>query len=69
MKLNPIGSNQTEIEKADGVTVLYSYSTPVAAFHPKTQVVLYSDCLSPDSDDKTVVDYLREIVAKAEGNA
>lgn len=34
MKLNPIGSNQTEIEKADGVTVLYSYSTPVAAFVP-----------------------------------
>ena len=34
MKLNLVGSNQTEIEKADGVTVLYSYSTPVAAFVP-----------------------------------
>lgn len=34
IKLNPIGSNQTEIEKANGVTVLFSYSTPVAAFVP-----------------------------------
>ena len=34
MKLNSVGSNQTEIEKADGVTVLYSYSTPVAVFVP-----------------------------------
>jgi hypothetical protein len=34
MKLNPIGSNQTEIEKDNGVTVLYSYKTPVAAFVP-----------------------------------
>lgn len=34
MKLNPVGSNQTEIEKQDGTTVLYSYSTPVAAFVP-----------------------------------
>jgi len=32
MKLNPVGSNQTEIEKADGTTVLYSYKTPVAVF-------------------------------------
>lgn len=34
MKLNPIGPNQTEIERADGVTVFYSYQTPVAAFVP-----------------------------------
>ena len=34
MTLTAIGSNQTEIERADGVTVLYSYSTPVAAFVP-----------------------------------
>lgn len=34
MKLNAVGSNQTEIEKDSGVTVLYSYSTPVAAFVP-----------------------------------
>lgn len=33
-KLNPVGSNQTEVERADGVTVLYSYRTPVAAFVP-----------------------------------
>ncbi len=32
--LKPVGSNQTEIERADGVTILYSYSTPVAAFVP-----------------------------------
>jgi hypothetical protein len=31
VKLTPIGPNQTEIER-DGVTVLFSYSTPVAAF-------------------------------------
>lgn len=34
MKLNSIGSNQTEIEKPNGVMVLYSYTTPVAAFVP-----------------------------------
>jgi hypothetical protein len=34
MKLNPVGSNQTEVTKADGTTILYSYQTPVAAFVP-----------------------------------
>ena len=34
MKLTPIASNQTEVETADGLTVLYSYSTPVAVFVP-----------------------------------
>lgn len=34
MKLNPVGSNQTEIERDGGVTVFYSYQTPVAAFVP-----------------------------------
>lgn len=34
MKLNPIGPNQTEIEHENGVTVFYSYKTPVAAFVP-----------------------------------
>ena len=34
MKLHPVGSNQTEIERADGTTVLYSYKTPVAVFVP-----------------------------------
>lgn len=33
-KLSPVGSNQTEIEHDNGVTVLFSYSTPVAAFVP-----------------------------------
>ena len=34
MKLNPIAANQTEVERADGITVFYSYQTPVAAFVP-----------------------------------
>lgn len=34
MKLNPVGSNQTEVEREDGKTILYSYKTPVAAFVP-----------------------------------
>jgi hypothetical protein len=34
MKVNHVGSNQTEIELSNGTTVLYSYSTPVAAFVP-----------------------------------
>jgi len=34
MKLNPVGSNQNEIEHDNGVTILYSYKTPVAAFVP-----------------------------------
>ena len=39
-KLNPIGPNQTEIEKDNGVTVLFSYSTPVAAFVPGRGVLV-----------------------------
>lgn len=34
MKLKVIGSNQTEVETAHGVTVFFSYNTPVAAFIP-----------------------------------
>lgn len=34
MKLNPVGSNQTEVEREGGITILYSYKTPVAAFVP-----------------------------------
>lgn len=34
MELKPVGSNQTEVERAGGITILYSYSTPVAAFVP-----------------------------------
>ena len=32
--LTPRGANQTEIEHANGVTVFYSYRTPVAVFVP-----------------------------------
>ena len=32
MTLNTLGSNQTEIETTSGDRVLYSYSTPVAAY-------------------------------------
>lgn len=34
MKVTPIGSNQTEVELADGTCVLFSYKTPVAALVP-----------------------------------
>jgi hypothetical protein len=34
MRLTPVGSNQTEIRRSNGETVLYSYSTPVAVFIP-----------------------------------
>lgn len=34
MKLNPVGSNQTEVERGGGAIVFYSYKTPVAAFVP-----------------------------------
>lgn len=34
MKLKVIGSNQTEVETASGVTVFFSYNTPVAAHIP-----------------------------------
>ncbi len=34
MNLKPVGANQTEVERADGTTILYSYQTPVAAFVP-----------------------------------
>ena len=34
MKINQVGSNQTEVQQAGGLTILVSYSTPVAAFVP-----------------------------------
>lgn len=34
MKLNVVGSNQTELVKANGTTVFFSYNTPVAVFIP-----------------------------------
>jgi hypothetical protein len=34
MKLNPISTNQTELEIGKGVVVFFSYKTPVAAFVP-----------------------------------
>ena len=34
MKVQPIGSNQTQVSLADGTEVLFSYSTPVAALVP-----------------------------------
>ena len=34
MKSYNVGSNQTEVKLHNGTTVLYSYSTPVAAFVP-----------------------------------
>lgn len=35
MQVSQVGSNMTEIVYPDGRTVLYSYTTPVAAFLPK----------------------------------
>lgn len=33
-KLTPIASNMTELEFTEGTMILFSYSTPVAAFIP-----------------------------------
>lgn len=34
MKLSPIGLNQTKLSLENGTEILFSYSTPVAAFIP-----------------------------------
>jgi hypothetical protein len=34
MSLKVLGSNQTQITKSDGTRILFSYSTPVAAYVP-----------------------------------
>ena len=34
MNLNPVAANQNEVELADGITVFFSYKTPVAAHIP-----------------------------------
>ena len=34
MKVQQVGSNQTEVTLADGTCILYSYATPVAALVP-----------------------------------
>jgi len=46
MKLKPAGSNQTEIERENGTTILYSYQTPVAAFVPGKGALCTSHCYS-----------------------
>lgn len=38
MKLLKIGKNMTELQYMDGVIVLYSYQTPVAAFIPHNKI-------------------------------
>ena len=47
MKLKPIGSNQTEVERDGGVMILYSYETPVAAFVPGRGALCTSRGYSP----------------------
>jgi len=39
MKLEQIGSNQTAVYLDNGIKVVFSYSTPVAAFIPGTGLV------------------------------
>jgi hypothetical protein len=34
MKMTPIGSNKNELSLNNGIKILYSYRTPVAAFIP-----------------------------------
>jgi hypothetical protein len=34
MEIKPAGSNMTELRLTDGTTILFSYTTPVAAFLP-----------------------------------
>jgi hypothetical protein len=38
--LNPIGPNQTELTKKNGIIVLYSYSTPVAIYIPNKEALI-----------------------------
>ena len=47
MKLTPIGSNQTELEYPSGLTVLFSYQTPVAVFVPGSGGFVTSTKYSP----------------------
>lgn len=34
VKVNPVGSNQTEVTTGKGNVILFSYKTPVAAYMP-----------------------------------
>ena len=43
MKLNPLGSNMTEVELGNGITVLFSYKTPVA-YHKSGVGYFKTDC-------------------------
>jgi len=39
MKLSVIGANQTQLATSDGVVVLFSYDTPVAALLPSGRYI------------------------------
>lgn len=58
MKIRPAGSNMTEVE-IDGVTVLVSYSTPVAAFVPG-QGVLRTEKFFSQTTSKHINRWIRE---------
>ena len=52
MKIQSIGSNQTEVSLADGTEILFSYSTPVAAL-----VTMGTDPPHPHCDSRRTAHY------------
>ena len=65
MNLKDLGSHQTEIEKSNGVTVFFSYNTPVAAHIPGKGFVKTSEFYS-----KTTSKHINQwLKANGSGNA
>ncbi len=73
MKLNVVGSNQTELVKADGTTVFFSYNTPVAVFVPGRGALCSSTKYSPTTSKHVSMALnrwgaMRNLVAQEEVN-
>lgn len=58
LKLNPVASNQTELELPSGVTVFFSYKTPVAC-HIPGEGYFKTDCRWSVTTSKHIGQFLR----------
>jgi hypothetical protein len=77
MKLTPIANNQNVVSYTDGTEVFFSYSTPVAGFHPDLGYVKTEDWYSSTTTrhiNKWLADFNFTVVSQhvinnlAEGN-
>lgn len=66
MRVNSIASNQTEVTTSDGLVILVSYATPVAAMLPSGRYVRTSKKWSATTTTRHINKWLQGITADVE---